>query len=209
VWAADGSNTSEDVAAMVGSLQPLIDSLFYNTNSKDAEGRYVFSGTATNTATLEYAAAAAVGARYTATGNAVKQLVVVGNGVTQPANVALPEMADVLNQLERVLATLSVPGVSVNDPAVRAEVVATMDALDAGIDINSSKISGLGGAQNILATLQGNHSNVSLSNKQAALIIGQLDYGDAAVKLKGYQASIEATQKAYAQISKLSLFNVL
>lgn len=209
VWAADGSNAAEDVVAVAGSLQPLMDSLFYNTNSTDAEGSYLFSGTATDTKTLEFDAAAAVGTRYTAMGNTTEQLVAVGNGVTQAANVSLGEMADLLNQLDRVLATLTTPGVSVNDPAVRVELTAGLNALDAGIDITSSKISRLGGAQNILSTLQNNHANISLSNKQAALVIGQLDYSDAAVKLNGYTTSIQATQKAYAQISKLSLFDVL
>ena len=63
VWAGDGSNTSEDVAAMAGSLQPLLDSLFYAANSSDAEGRYVFSGTAVDSATVSYDPAAPLGAR--------------------------------------------------------------------------------------------------------------------------------------------------
>jgi flagellar hook-associated protein 3 FlgL len=209
VWAADGGNTSEDVAAVAGSLRPLIDSLLYGSNSTDAEGRFLFSGTAVDTATIAYDPAAAVGARYTAGGNAVEQRVAVANDVTQPSNVMLPEMADVLNQLDLALSTLTTPNVNVNDPAVRAVLTAALNGIDDGIEINSGKRAALGGAQNILSTLQANHSNVSLSNKQAALVIGQLDYGDAAVKLNGYTASVEATQKAYSQISKLSLFDVL
>jgi flagellar hook-associated protein 3 FlgL len=54
-----------------------------------------------------------------------------------------------------------------------------------------------------------NHSNVSLSNQQALIDLGQLDYGDAAVKLNGYTSAVQATQKAYAQVSKLSLFDVV
>ena len=71
------------------------------------------------------------------------------------------------------------------------------------------KIAGLGGAQNILATMDTNHANVSLSNQQALIDLGQLDYGDAAVKLNGYTTAVQATQKAYAQVSKLSLFDVI
>lgn len=209
VWAADGSNTSSDILAMAESFPPLMASLFYNSNSVDAEGRYIFSGTASNTPTLTYNPAAAVGSRYTATGNSIEQLVLVGNGITQPANIVLPEMAVLLNQLERVSVALTTPGATANNPAVRAEITAGLTGLDAAINTNSGKVAGLGGAQNILATLQGNHRNVSLSNKQAALVIGQLDYGDAAVKMNGYTAAIEATQKAYAQISKLSLFDVI
>jgi flagellar hook-associated protein 3 FlgL len=207
VWASDGSNTSEDIIAVASSLRPVMDSLFYNSNTLDAEGRYIFSGTASDRPTVSYDPTAPVGSRYTATGNSEQQLVSIGNGITQPANVSLPEMADVLNVLERIFTTLQTPGV--NDPAVRAELAAALNGLDAAINLNSSKIATLGGAQNILETLHANHTNVSLSNKHAALVIGQLDYGDAAVKLNGYSAAIQATQKAYSQVSKLSLFDAI
>src|SRR4051812_26815570 len=106
VWAADGANTPADINAVASSFAPLIASMFYNSNSVDAEGNYVFSGTLSNTPTLTYNAAAPLGARYTATGNSVQQLVVVGNGISQPANVVLPEMAALLNQLEQISVTL-------------------------------------------------------------------------------------------------------
>ena len=114
-----------------------------------------------------------------------------------------------LNRLEQVLTTLQTPGVNVNDPAVRADVTAAMGSLDDVIESISGRIAGLGGAQNILATLETSHANVSLSNQQAALTLGQLDYSDAAVKLNGYTTAVQATQKAYAQVSKLSLFQAI
>lgn len=209
VWAADGSNTSEDVIAVAGSLRPLMESLFYNTNSLDAEGRYIFSGTASDRPTVSYDPLAASGSRYSATGNTEAQLVAVGNGITQPANIALTEMADALNVLERIADTLQTPGVSINDPAVRAELAAALNGLDEAINRNSTQIATIGGSQNILETLRANHANVSLSNKQAALVIGQLDYGDAAVKMNGYTSAIQATQKAYSQVSRLSLFDAI
>lgn len=209
VWAGNGANTSEDVAAMAQSLQPLLDSMFYVSNTTDAEGRYTFSGTAVDSPAVTYDPAAPVGSRYTFTGNTEAQRVAVGPGVTQPSNVTLPEMAGMLNQMERVLTTLQTPGVNVNDPAVRADITAAMGSLDDVIESISGRIAGLGGAQNILATLETSHANVSLSNKQAALTLGQLDYGDAAVKLNGYTTAVQATQKAYAQVSKLSLFNAI
>lgn len=209
VWAGDGANTPEDVAAMAGSLQPLLDSIFYVANSSDAEGRYVFSGTAVDSATITYDATAPVGSRYTFTGNTDEQRVAVGPGVTQPSNVTLPEVASMLNQLQQVLTTLQTPGANVNDPAVRADINSAMASLDDVIESISGRIAGLGGAQNILATLETSHANVSLSNQQAALTLGQLDYSDAAVKLNGYTTAVQATQKAYAQVSKLSLFEAI
>jgi len=209
VWAADGSNTSADVNAMASSLQPLMDSIFFTANARDAEGRYEFSGSATSTPTITYDPAAPAGSRYTYTGNTDVQLVVVGNGVTQPANVALNEIAAMLNQLDEVRVVLTTPNVSVNDPAVRAAIAATMDSLDGTLESITGKIATLGGSQNILMTLEENHSSVSLSNKQAALVLGQLDYADAAVKLNGYTTAVQATQRAYGAVSKLSLFDVI
>lgn len=54
-----------------------------------------------------------------------------------------------------------------------------------------------------------NHENVSLSNQQAAITLGQVDYGKAAVELNGYTIAVQAAQKAYGRVSQLSLFNVL
>lgn len=209
VWSADGGNAPADVAAMAGSLRSLADSLFYTGNSRDQEGRYVFSGTLTSTPALSYDPAAPLGSRYTFTGNTAEQKVVVGNGVTQTANVNVADIADALNLLEGTVVALETPGVNVNDAAVRAQLVATLDGLDDALDFVSGTIAGLGGAQNVIASLEGSHANVSLSNQQAVLDIGQLDYGDAAVKLNGYTTAVQATQKAYAQVSRLSLFDAL
>ncbi|NMG34623.1 flagellar hook-associated protein 3 [Azoarcus sp. TTM-91] len=209
VWAADGANTPDDVAAMASSLKSLAESIFYTANTKDQEGRYLFSGTLTDTPTITYDDTAPVGSRYSFTGNTAEQRVMVGNGVTQAANVTVAELAGLLNSMEGTVEVLSTPGTSVNDPAVRAQVTGTLDLLDDTLDIVSATISRLGGQQNILATLENNHANVSLSNQQAALDLGQLDYGDAAVKLNGYTVALQATQKAYGAVSQLSLFDVL
>lgn len=209
VWAADGGNTSQDVQAMAGSLLALRDSLFYSANSKDQEGRYLFSGTATATAAISYNTAAPVGARYSFTGNTDLQQVVIGNGVTEAANVTLQDMAAQLNLMDSTVATLSTTGVDINDPLVQANVRATLDGFDTALDFVNAEIAGLGGAQNMLETMQQNHANVSLSNQQSMITLGQLDYGDAAVKLNGYTTAVQATQKAYAKVSQLSLFDVI
>ncbi|HEX6736162.1 MAG TPA: flagellar hook-associated protein FlgL [Azonexus sp.] len=209
VWAADGSNTSEDVNAMASSLRSLRDSLFYTSNTRDHEGRFMFSGTAVTSATIVYDGTAALGARYSFTGNTGTQNVVVGNGVTQGANVDLNGMETLLNQLDEAVAALSAPGADVNSPAVRTIVVAGLDGLDTALNSVAGKIAGLGGAQNILDTLDGNHANVSLSNKQALITLGQLDYGDAAVRLNAYTSALQSTQKAYGKVSALSLFDVI
>jgi flagellar hook-associated protein 3 FlgL len=209
VWASDGSNAPDDLNAMVTSLTALRDSLMYTANSRDQEGRTIFAGTATATAPIAYNASAAVGSRYTYAGNTNEQTVVVGNGITQVANQNLNGLEKLLNQLDQSIATLSVPGVSPNDPAVRTIISNNLDGFDAGLNLLSGKIAVLGGQQNILKTIDANHENVSLSNQMAITEIGQLDVGAAAIELSGYSTALQASYKAYSKIGNLSLFSQL
>ncbi|MFB9244766.1 flagellar hook-associated protein FlgL [Massilia antarctica] len=209
VWSSDGGNAPADLAAMVSPLTALRESLLYSANSIDQEGRFVFSGTQTGTAPIAYNAAAAVGSRYSYAGNTNDQTVVVGNGITQVANGNMSGIETMLNQLDMTLAALSAPGASANNPATRATLAANLDGFDKALDLISGKIAVLGGSQNILSTLDENHSNVSLSNQMALTDIGQLDYGLAATELSGYTSALEATYKAYAKIGNLSLFAAL
>lgn len=209
VWASDGGNAPDDLKAMISPLQSLRDSLFYSANTIDHEGNYVFAGTLTRTAPLRYDAAAPLGSRYTFVGNTNAQDVVVGNGITQPANDNLKGLEKLLNQLESTIEAIGAPGASANDPALRAVLSANLDGFDDAMNMVTSKIATIGGAQNIMKTLDANHANVSLSNKVAITDINALDVGEAATALNGYTTALQATYKAYSRIGTLSLFSVL
>lgn len=206
VWASDGGNAPADLQAMIEPLKALRDSLFYNANTLDQEGRYVFSGTATATAPMAYDPTAAIGARYKFAGNTNAQTVVVGNGITLTANENLGGLEKLLNQLDATIDRISQPNVDVNDPALRADLKANLNGFDDAIALLSGKIAVMGGLQNILKTLDANHANVSLSNQNAINDIGQLDMAKAATELNGYQNALQATYKAYSKIGNLTLF---
>lgn len=208
VWALDGSNAPDDLKAMIAPLQSLRDSLFYAANTIDEEGNYLFAGTATKTAPLIDNGADA-DPRYSFAGNTNAQQVVVGNGLTQPANENLAGLEKLLNQLDASLKALSTPGATPNDPAVRAALTANLDGFDTTQALLSSKVANLGGRQNIIKTMDDNHANISLSNKMAINDIGALDVGLAATELSGYSTALQATYKAYAKIGSLSLFNAI
>jgi len=209
VWALDGANTPDDLKAMIAPLQSLRDSLFYTANTIDEEGNYLFAGTATKTAPLALDADADAGARYRFAANTNAQLVVVGNGLTQPANENLAGLEKLLNQIDATIEVMSQPGATPNDPAVRAVLEANLDGFDDAQALISSKVADLGGRQNIIKTLDDNHANISLSNKMAITDIGALDVGVAATELNGYSTALQATYKAYAKIGNLSLFNAI
>jgi flagellar hook-associated protein 3 FlgL len=209
VWASDGSNSGADLGSMVNSLAALRDSLFYSANERDQEGRYIFSGTLTNTQAITFDNTQAIGARYSFTGNTNQQRVTVGNGITQAANVDVSGLEALLNQLDTTINELQQPGVNSTTPTLVAALAANMTGADTALSLVSGKIADFGGVQNILTTLEGNHANVSLSNQTALTDLGQLDYGLAATELNGYNLALQSSYKAYAKISELSLFNVL
>lgn len=209
VWASDGSNSSADLNSMVSTLQSVRDSVLYAANTKDAEGHYIFSGNLTNTPAITYDATAPLGSRYSYTGDTGQQEVTVGNGVTQAANVNVAGLDDYLNKLDTAISGLQTPGITVADPTLAASLKAALDSSDTGLSLVSGKIATLGGTQNIIATLDTNHANVSLSNQTAMGDIGNLDYAVATTQLSGYNLALQASYKAYAKISSLSLFNVI
>jgi flagellar hook-associated protein 3 FlgL len=209
VWALDGSNSAADLQAMASPLEALRDSLFFTANTVDQEGRYVFSGTKTATASMAYDASKPVGSRYSYAGNANEQRVVVGNGLTQVANDNMQGMEQLLNRLDSTIATLGSGSLKSSDPATRAVLEANLKGFDEALDMVSGKIAVLGGKQNILDTLAANHANVSLSNQMAITDIAQLDMGLAATELNGYSTALQATYKAYGRIGTLSLFSAL
>ncbi|NCT85659.1 MAG: flagellar hook-associated protein 3 [Comamonadaceae bacterium] len=203
VWAADSSSTPEDVKAMATSLEALRDSLFYSANTRNAEGQWMFSGTASDVPTLELNAGVY---SFGAGVNAQTQQVAVGDGVTVAANVSLKEygLDAFLNGLQAAITAFGNGSYVGANPAG-----AQIDAVDGLMDFLSGQIAQQGGRQNVIKTLDDNHAAVSLSNQEAALALGKVDYAEAAIRLNSYELAVQATQKAYARISNLSLFDVL
>lgn len=205
VWAADGSNAPADLNAMSASLVAMRDSIFYTANLKDQEGRYMFSGTATDVAPLTIDGAG----QYQYSGNTASQTVVVGNGINQVANVDVSGLETVLNQLNATIAALAAPGANPNNPATRLILTTGLNGIDTGMNALAGKIAIFGGAQNILTTLESNHANVALSNKMALTDIQSADMAAGITDLNGYQLALQATYKAYAKIGNLSLFDTI
>ncbi|MBQ5963449.1 flagellar hook-associated protein FlgL [Massilia sp. ZL223] len=209
VWALDGGNAPDDLKAMISPLTSLRDSLFFNANTIDQEGNYLFSGTATKTAAMRFDPLQPVGSRYVFQGNTNPQSVVVGNGITQSSNENLDGLEQLLNHLDKTIEALSLPTASANNPSTRGILTASLDGFDAALRLVSGKVATMGGVQNVIANLDANHANISLSNKMAMTDIGQLDMGEAATELNGYSTALQATYKAYSRIGTMSLFAVL
>lgn len=210
LWAANGSNTSEDLAAIAGELENLEKTLFTGTNVRDEEGRYLFSGTLSDIPSVTYDAVAET---YSVTGNDKYRQAAVANGVLVEENVTAMNIfgagMDMLNQLHTVVTMLKDPLLDASNPAVGVQIRTTIDQLD---DTHSSllgNITELGGRQNTLSLLSNSNDDVSLVNQKIEGELSQLDYAGATIDLNNYQLALQATQKTYLKINELSLFNLL
>ncbi|AOJ06010.1 flagellar biosynthesis protein FlgL [Burkholderia mayonis] len=209
LWASDGSKPPQDLPAIAQTLETLRRSLVSTANAKDGEGNYLFSGTAIKTQPIQYDETRPVGSRYTYAGNDKQQEVIVGDGMTEVANDNMKEMADLLNKLEHAIETMNTPGADPNDDAVRAVLVAALDASDATRNAVDAKIARSGNARSTLKLFDDMHQEAQVAGAEAVLDVGQADIAQVYEEYMNYRVALEATQKIYAQVIQMSLFNVL
>ena len=210
LWAANGSNTSEDLAAIANELGNLEKTILSFANVRDEEGRYLFSGTLSDRPAITFDAATQ---SYQLTGNDQYRQAAVANGVLVEENVTAAQVfgggVGMLNDLNALVKRLADPALDASDPAVRASVTATLNSLDKTHGDLLGAVSELGGRQNTLTLLSSSNEDVSLVNKKIEGELSQLDYATASIDLNNYQLSLQATQKTYLKINGLSLFGML
>lgn len=208
LWAANGSNTNEGLAAMAGELEIIEQTIFSFANVRDEEGRYLFSGTLSDVPAVSFDEATQT---YTVEGNDKHRQAAVANGVLVDENVTAqsvfgPNM-DMLNSLHNLIAQFKDPTLDMN--AVRADILATIDQLDTTHGSLLGTITELGGRQNSLTLLMNSNDDVSLVNQKIEGELSSLDYAGATIDLQNYQLALQATQKTYLKINQLSLFSLL
>nr|WP_220131909.1 flagellar hook-associated protein FlgL [Pseudomonas sp. B11D7D] len=210
LWAANGSNTSEDLSAMAGELSIIEDTIFSFANVRDEEGRYLFSGTLSDTPALAFDAATQT---YSITGNDKHRQAAVANGVLVDENVTATSVfgagVGMLNELRGLINTLQDPALDVTDPAVRQQITDALGTLDDAHGRVLGSITELGGRQNALTLLTDSNEDVSLVNQKIEGELSQLDYAGATIDLNNYQLALGATQKTYLKINQMSLFSLL
>ncbi|MBA1185646.1 flagellar hook-associated protein FlgL [Stutzerimonas nitrititolerans] len=210
LWAANGSNTSEDLAAMANELESLEKTILSFANVRDEEGRYLFSGTLSNRPAITFDEASET---YNLTGNDQYRQAAVANGVLVEENITAVQVfgtdVKVLNDLHALIKTLADPALDATDPALRTQITATLDNLDATHGDLLGAVTELGGRQNTLTLLSSSNEDVSLVNQKIEGELSQLDYAAASIDLANYQLSLQATQKTYLKINGLSLFGML
>lgn len=200
--ASDGSAGPLDQKGIAAGLVAIRDRLLQFSSACDSSGHYLFSGTAVTSAPITCNPAAVAGARYTFTGNTEKQSVVIGDGVTEIVNDNLKGVETALNNLDGAIEQLTSGG----KITAKSDVFRAIEQAEALV---TSKISRLGNAQNTLTMFDELHAASQIVTAQAAQDVGKIDRNEVYDAYMSYRTALEATQKVYAHVSQLSLFNIL
>lgn len=209
LWAANGANAAEDLAAIAGELKIIESSILSFANARDEEGRYLFSGTLSDQPSVRFDDATG----YQIGGNDKQRQVVVANGVMVAENITASAVfggtVDMLNQMRELVTTLQDPALDGSDPQVRDLIKTTLNSLDSTHGRLLASVTELGGRQNALTLLNDSNEDVSLVNQKVEGELSRVDYASANIQFNDYLLAVQSTQKTYIKISELSLFNLL
>lgn len=210
LWARNGTHSEQDLGAIAGEMKNLEGLMANLLNSRNEDGRYLFSGTLVDQPALLQDPATG---QYRAGGNASIRQATVGNEVLIDENVTLLGMLGpdlkVLNDLHALGKAFLAPGMQSGDPALVKQTGELLDALDTSHDGVLAAITELGGRQGTLSLLTQANEDRSLVNKQLEYDLSHLDYPSALLDLENYKVTIKASQKTFLAIQDLSLFNLL
>lgn len=215
--AISAANTGNDqtlkdsTAATLSGLYQQIKDL---ANYKDTNGNYIFAGFNTSTQpyqhTAVYGTGTATSAATTYTGdNGIKQIQ-VAPGQAYQANDNLSSVmqsgssSDLLQTIDQLAADMKNNSATLPTNLSKAYTIVTnalgnLQGIQAGLAARQAQVT-----NQISATqTQLNANQDSLSN------LSQVDQASAIVELQQRQVSLQAAESAFAQTSKLSLFNYL
>lgn len=209
--ASNDTHSSEDMSGFGKEISSMLDSLVATLNSKNEDGRYLFSGTKTdqkpvvwNETTQSYEYNGNDGTRETAVANGVS---ITENTNLSGAFSSSGNDLDLLNQLKSISEKMQDPNIPASDYA--DELNALMGAVKDSSDDVAAIFTDLGGRQNRLTMLDDAHTDVKTANDMVAKDLSGLDMATASVNFQLYYNSMQVSNKTYSMISQLSLFSMM
>lgn len=211
VLANNGSLGQDDVSGYGNELESMLQSIVSTLNSKDEEGRYLFSGTASGTKPVEFDS---VSGKFVYQGNTNTRDVTVANGISINENVNGGDLFfdgsnDLINDLNELVGMMKDPNTDFNSPAYKDAISTMIDKVDNSMKSVTGTIGDLGNRQNQITLLDEAHIDVKTSNEMVIKDLSELDYAESMIDLNGYLLAMQATQGTFAKISQLSLFDAI
>lgn len=212
--ASNASNDQTQKDSTAATLSGLYQQIKDFANYQDTSGNYIFAGFNTSTQPYQHTAVYGTGTTTSAAttyagDNGIRQ-VQVATGQAYQANDNLSSVmqsgssSDLLQTIDQVAADLKNNSATLSTSLSSAySVVSTalknLQGIQAGLAARQSQVA----SQTTATQNQLNANTDTLSN------LSQVDQASAIVELQQRQVSLQAAENAFAQTSKLSLFNYL
>lgn len=202
----------EDRQGYAEELSQLIESVLDNVNAKDSAGNSLFAGNKIDVTPVELNP---VTGRYEYKGDAGERDVQVSATSWRTINTSADKFLfstagdDLLNAAAAYVEVLKNPALRPADAAFQTGLTNFQTSMKESLDTIGNAITTFGGTQNSLSLLKGSHQQIILFNNQ---VIGEakgLDYAKASADFNVKLVALKATQKTFAQVTQLSLFNVM
>jgi flagellar hook-associated protein 3 FlgL len=200
IQGANDTNAASDRTAIVTELTQLIDSIKTDANTQYA-GRYIFSGTATNTQPYQQ------GAVDTYSGNTASITREIGAGVQVSIN--QPGSAIIGDASSGLLSTLRTIVNDLNSGNTSALSTTDLNALDAANDSLLNSRAQVGALSDRLTTATNRLQQTQQSTTQLLSNVQDADMTQVMVSFSTQQAAYQAALRAGAQIVQPSLMDFL
>lgn len=203
--AVNGSNSDTDRVAAAQELRNLYTTLLDTANARGEEGEYLFSGSQLRTPAVAVDAAG----NHTYQGDALTRQVSVAKGVMIASNdtaegLFFDATGNLFDDLEAFIDALNTPGNS-----ARAEGEVMLERFNRTLDQVNHTLTDIGGRLNTLVQLGMAQEDLALANQKIIGEINDLDYAEVMMRISQIELALTATQKTYANINQLSLFDYL
>lgn len=200
IQGANGTNTASDRTAMVTELNQLIDSIKTDANTQYA-GRYIFSGTATNTQPYQQ------GSVDSYSGNTASITREIGAGVQVSIN--QPGSSIIGDASSGLLSTLRTIVNDLNSGNTTALSTTDLTAIDAANDSLLNARAQVGAMSDRLTTATNRLTQTEQSTTQLLSNVQDADMTQVMVQFSTQQAAYQAALHAGAQIIQPSLMDFL
>ena len=206
VQAGNSTLTANDRAAIAVEVRTRLDELLQASNSKQANGKYLFAGYQTTTKPFNDAG----GGSYSYAGDQGQQMLQIGPtrklASADPGSKVFMQVDNGAGGVDSMFAVLA-------DFATALEAnttpTTTLSRLDSAINQVLSTRASIGARLNTIDTQKSINDTFDLQLQKNRSSLADLDYAKAASRLQRQSLALQASQQSFIKIQSLSLFKYL
>lgn len=206
--AMGGTLSAEEISGYGKELTSMLEGMITLINTRDEDGRYLFSGTKTDQQPVVFDPDSQ---SWVYKGNEDTASTQVSSGldvqVTTALTPAFGNDLEMLNMLQDIATKMQDPN---QDPVdYFSDMQKTFDSLERAHGNVGAIYTELGGRQNNLTLVNDIHGDNNVVNDTVIRSLTALNMAEASIDLAGFYNAMAGAQKSYTKIQQLSLFSLI